>query len=80
MKRFCYLIFAFVLGIMQVTAQNYLFQEHFSKVSGSEDGTISLDPAQLDYPEGWTFDQVYAGKSSIIVKKGGSITCQSFPT
>lgn len=79
MRRFCYLIFTFVLGIIQVTAQNYLFQERFSQVSGSDDGTIPLDPTQLDHPEGWTFDQVYAGKSSIIVKKGGSITLPVIP-
>lgn len=78
MKRVCHVVFLLMLGAMPVIAQD-LFNESFSQVKGSENGTIALEPSQLDNPEGWTFDKVYAGESSIIVKKGGTITLPVVP-
>ena len=56
-----------------------LFVEIFANVTGEPDGSTAIDPAQLDNPEGWTFNDAYAGPGFIIIKKGGSVTLPAIP-
>lgn len=63
------------IGIsIPVYANDYLLQETFSNVTGSDESPSVLDQSQFDNPSGWTFTNAFAGNHGVILKKDGTIT------
>ena len=81
MKRIFTFVFALSMCLGQMLAQSdgYVFLETFRNVAGNAAGTAGLVTSQLDHPDGWTFDNVYAGEQCIVVRKGGSVTLPAVP-
>lgn len=81
MKKLLFsLLVAFLcFGQVKAAEPENLFVETFANVNGTTDGTTAIDPTQLDNPEGWTFNDAYAGPGFIIIKKGGSVTLPAIP-
>lgn len=70
-----FLMLLLAMGIsFPVLANDYLLQETFSNVTGSDESPSALDQSQFDNPTGWTFTNAFAGKGGVILKKGGTIT------
>lgn len=81
MKRIFTFVFALSMCLGQMLAQSdgAVFLETFRNVAGNAAGTAELVTSQLDHPDGWTFDNVYAGEQCIVVRKGGSVTLPAVP-
>ncbi len=77
MKKLLFSLLVTILCVVQAKAASgpeNLFVETFNNVSGEIEDSTPVDPSKFDNPDGWTFDNVFAGPECIIIKKGGSVT------
>lgn len=82
MKKLIFTLLVAILCVAQAKAAEpeNLFVETFGNVSGEIDDSTPIDVSKFDNPDGWTFDNVFAGPECIIIRSGGSVTLPAVPS
>ncbi|MDE6368002.1 MAG: chitobiase/beta-hexosaminidase C-terminal domain-containing protein [Muribaculaceae bacterium] len=81
MKKLMFTLLVAILcvALAKAAEPENLFVETFANVSGEIDDSTPVDVSKFDNPDGWTFDNVFAGLECIIIKEGGSVTLPAVP-